>query len=333
MILLKNKNLWTGFFAAAGILILIFDGETAIKGTQDGIGFCLNCVIPSLFPFFLLTNLMTKSFSGIPTAFLHPLRSICSIPAGSEAILFAGILGGYPAGAQAAASAFRSGSLQKDEASRMLGYCNNAGPAFIFGMLGPLFPHKGYVLALWGIHIAGALTAAFLLPPCPKHIGIIPGKKQKKSLSLPSVLRTSIHAMTAVCGWIIVFRIILSFGEKWIFWCFPKEVTVLITGLLELTNGCQSLYDISGIKLRFILCSVMLSFGGLCVVLQTRAVAEELNFQPYITGKLIQTFVSLSISCATVCGIQAVLPLLTLLFLQFFQKGKNMGSNLPFLEI
>jgi len=326
-----RKNIWSGFFSAAGILVLILDGQTAIQGMQRGITFCLNCVVPSLFPFFLLTNLLTQAFLGSSAVLMKPVRKICSIPRGTECILMAGFLGGYPAGAQAAAAAFRSGSISKEEASRLLGFCNNAGPAFLFGMLGALFPHMGYVFALWGIHIAGALTAAVILPPSKRQAIMAP--LQKQTTSLPAALRSSTHTMTAVCGWIIVFRVILSFLEKWILWFFPPKVTVLIIGLLELANGCQAMYAIDNVSFRFILCSVILSFGGICVSLQTRSVAEELDFCYYIIGKIIQTFVSLSISCAIVYGIPAIIPLLILLTVQFFRKNKIKGRNLRFVEI
>ena len=38
-----------------GMLALILDGRTAIEGARQGIGLCLRTVIPSLFPFFVLS--------------------------------------------------------------------------------------------------------------------------------------------------------------------------------------------------------------------------------------------------------------------------------------
>ena len=146
------------------MLALILDGRTAIDGARQGIELCLRTVIPSLFPFFVLSILLTSSLLGSSLAVLRPLGRLFGMPDGTESLLIPAFLGGYPVGAQNVAAAFRSGQLTKPEAERMLSFCSNAGPAFLFGMAAAMFPRRWMAWALWGIHIVGALFAALLIP-------------------------------------------------------------------------------------------------------------------------------------------------------------------------
>ena len=95
----------TGIFASLGMLLLILDTKTAIQGAQEGIRLCIMTVIPSLFPFFVLSSLLTGALTGVRLRFLRPIGKLCRMPAGSESLLLIGMLGGYPTGAKSAADA------------------------------------------------------------------------------------------------------------------------------------------------------------------------------------------------------------------------------------
>jgi hypothetical protein len=45
---MNKHNLRTSIAAALGLLVLIFDGKTAISGAIEGVNLCLNTLIPSL---------------------------------------------------------------------------------------------------------------------------------------------------------------------------------------------------------------------------------------------------------------------------------------------
>lgn len=291
---MKYKQVWQGTFAALGMLILILDGKTALEGARTGIELCLKSVIPSLFPFFLLSTLLIKSFSGCSLSLLRPLRKLCKIPEGTEAILLSGFLGGYPVGAQSISQAYHEGTLRKADAERMLAFCNNAGPSFLFGMVSFAFPNKWYIWGLWGIHIISAIFVAQIFPGIPSKIQ---GQRMNPDISFSIALQSAIRIMATVCGWVIVFRVMVSFLYRWVLWLLPVEVQVLVTGLLELSNGCSELIAVSDARVRFVICSVMLAFGGLCVSLQTISVVHGLSLRFYFCGKLIQTLFSIIFSC------------------------------------
>ena len=271
------------------MLALILDGRTAIDGARQGIELCLRTVIPSLFPFFVLSILLTSSLLGSSLAVLRPLGRLFGMPDGAESLLIPAFLGGYPVGAQNVAAAFRSGQLTKPEAERMLSFCSNAGPAFLFGMAAAMFPRRWMAWALWGIHIVGALFAALLIPGKPA--------------APVRLTKTSPQVMATVCGWVVLFRVLLAFLKRWIFWILPAAVQVAVTGILELSNGCCELLAVTDVSARFCICSGILAFGGLCVTMQTVSVTAGLSLKPYFWGKLLQTLFSLALAALIAYGI------------------------------
>ena len=272
------------------MIILILDAATAIHGAQDGLQLCLNTVIASLFPFIFISSMLTSSVMQIDISMLKPIGKITGTPIGAESLLIIGILGGYPIGANSVAMAYSTGTIKRQDAERMLGYCNNAGPAFIFGMATSLFQDPWVSWVLWGIQILSCLATGILLPNRSKNTCRF--IRPNNTPALPKALK----AMATVCGWIIVFRTIIAVLTKWILWVLPLEATILITGFLELTNGCIHASALQNDGVRFMILSVLLSFGGICVAVQTASVTQGLSKRYYYVGKILQSVISLIIS-------------------------------------
>ena len=142
---------------------MVLDSKTAVAGMLGGLELCYRTVVPAMFPFLFLSSLLLSELSGKQNRMLQSLAKRLGIPPGGEGILVVGLLGGYPTGAASVADFYKHNKLQRHHAERLLGFCNNAGPAFIFGMAGNLFPLKA-AWVLWGIHILSAIITATILP-------------------------------------------------------------------------------------------------------------------------------------------------------------------------
>lgn len=313
-----RQQLWTGIGAASAMAILILDGKTAITGAQDGIALCLQTVIPSLFPFILLSILLTNTLLGHAIPLLRPLGRLFHLPSGSESLLICAFLGGYPVGAQTVSSLFQNGQLPRSTADRMLTFCNNAGPAFLFGMTAAVFPQAWVPWTLWGIQIISALLVARLFLRTDIEI---PYLSPSSSQRISSVLMTSIRVMASVCGWVVLFRIIIAFSKRWFLWLLPNDIQILITGLLELSNGCCELPGISSPELQFLICCGMLTIGGLCVTMQTLSVTAGLSPRFYIIGKLVQTVFSILLALTVI--LKSIIPTVPFVLLFLFTKMQN----------
>lgn len=291
---------------ALGMLVLILDGKTAIAGAAEGLALCIGTLIPSLFPFFVLSAMLTGSLSG-------------------GGLLLAGILGGYPVGAGNVARAYRAGQISKDDAQRMAVLCNCAGPSFLFGVLGPVLGGIQDSFLLWGVYLCSVLLLWFLFSKNKKT------KLNHSPVRLQQALWSSLRAMAGVCGWVLLFRVLLAVLDRWVLWLLPDWGQVVVYGILELSNGCLALTALEP-GLRFVLAAGMLGFGGFCVMLQTASVTEGLSLGLYFPGKLFQGAVCMLLSSILRPGVlalpvQAILLSVSVFLGSFLRKSEKRCRN------
>ena len=271
-------------------LLLITHTDKAVAGVTEGLTQCLQVIIPSLFPFFFITCWLNSKLLGSTIPFLGGIRKLLKLPDGSESLLLMGFLGGYPVGAKTISDAYEKNAVSLETAHILLGYCNNAGPSFIFGICHILFSSSWLPWVIWGLQIVSALITALLLPrptqtSCTNHAAI--------NLSVSSALQKSIIITATVCGWILLFKVLLAFISPFALFRRSKYV---FSGILEISNGCLLLTDLFPLSLRFLFFSAFLSLGGLCVYLQTVSAVSSTGTGLYLTGKCIQCAVCILIT-------------------------------------
>ena len=272
-----------------GLAMLILDGATAIDGARNGLDICLYTVIPTLFPFIFLSSILSATLSDVNSNGMNAICRLYRMPKGAGGILVTGLLGGYPVGAKCVGDFVVQSQLSTAEAQRMFVFCNAAGPAFLFGIVGNVFTEHWVPWCLWGIHLSSGFVIARLSGSRTTNIiearpAIVP--------SIPQQLRQTIRITGEICGWIILIRTALNVVYRWFLWCLPKTLLIIITGLLEISNGCIYLNEIENSGLRFVLCSFFLNFGGLCVALQTQSVAAMTKQKIYLPGKCLQALIA-----------------------------------------
>ena len=127
---MNNKRTLSVCFAGIGMMALILDASSALYGASEGIDLCVRTVIPSMFPFLVLSIFLTGQMFSLRLRWLRPLGRLLHLPENAEVIFLVGLLGGYPMGAQCIRQAYDTGGLSRPDAQRMLCFCSNAGPAF-----------------------------------------------------------------------------------------------------------------------------------------------------------------------------------------------------------
>ncbi len=288
----------SGLFA-----LMIFYTETVIAGAKSGIEICIYTLLPSLFPFILMATMLTDATSGIQIPVLKPLVRLCGIPKGAEGIFLVGILGGYPAGAQAVAESYKDGKINLQEANHLLRFCNNAGPAFIFGVIGAILGDIRLCFLIWLVHICSAIITGMLF--AAPNIGQM--QQKRKNFSIVVALDKTVKTMAKICGWVILFRIIITFADRYLMQYLPTDIMAILCGILELSNGCIRLagYDAFSI---FVIASFILSFGGICVWMQTASIIKPLKMYNFCIGKGLQSMISI-ILCFLVAPLRFNLPM------------------------
>lgn len=319
-----KKQVLIGLAGAIAMLIMLLDTRTAVTGAAEGIKLCIYTVVPALFPFIVTSTIANALLIGTKIPVLTGLGKLCKMPIGTESLVVLGLLGGYPVGAACIGQAYNSGQLHQKDAKRLLGFCSNAGPGFIFGMTSALFTSPLIPWIIWGIQIISSILTGILLREEPESEAKV---QSPESIGITKALNHGLRVTAVICGWVIMFRIVISFSKRWFLWLFPTEIGVLYCGMLELTNGCVLLKEISQEGLRLILCSAFLSFGGVCVLLQTISVSYGLGCNTYINGKILQSIISFLLSyiiqfallpqteCATITPVPILLSVTTVVIL------------------
>ena len=316
-----TKTLAFYFLIAFLILLLAINSKTSVASAKEALILCYRALIPSLFPFFVLSGILIRTgFVKVLGEVLSPLvRAMFNI-SGEGAFAFAiGIISGYPMGAKVVAELYREGIIAENEAERLLGFCNNSGPLFIIGAIGVgMFGDSALGMKLYLIHILSAVFVGFFFKwfgvkkIAKKELGIksmvgiqlrkvISGKRQSFGKILSETVSSSVNTMMLICGFVVLFSVVTD--------CLMPIIDALITneaiklfgnGMLEITAGISKISEyikmLPDFKMQMI--SFLLGFGGICVHLQVLGVisGSGLKMRTYIFGKVLQAFFALIIA-------------------------------------
>ena len=166
-----KRNILPFTFVLIAILLVIFS-RSNLRAATNGLTLWATCVVPSLFPFFVITNLLshTKVVDFIGKLLDRFMRPIFNVPGIGGFAFVMGLISGYPVGAKIVSDFRENGAITKDEGERMLAFTNNSGPLFILSSVGiSLFGDTKTGLLLLCTHILSCIT-----------VGIILGKFLKK---------------------------------------------------------------------------------------------------------------------------------------------------------
>ena len=156
----KAGNISKLILAAALLVLLIFSADKVKASCFDALIICGRLILPSLFPFFVLSAFITRlGLPGLIGRFISPFacKAYGISPAGASALIL-GFVGGYPSGAAYIAAMENDRLIEPSEAERLIAFCNNSGPAFIVGVMGAgIFGSVKTGLLLYTVHIISAL--------------------------------------------------------------------------------------------------------------------------------------------------------------------------------
>ena len=292
---------------AAACCILIFvliwflaDSQDVRAAASAALQLCGRSVIPSLFPFLAVSSLLISLGFGtwLAPSLSGLMASLFGLPGQAGSALVLGLVGGYPIGAQTAADLFRAGHLTRQEAERLLTFCNNSNPVFLISVLGcGVFGSLRSGVFLWLIHLLSALLTGILF--CGRRgrraaSRACPPPQLQKVPSLPgafvAAVRSSAAGMVTVCAFVILFYTLASPLAALDTWWSAGAV-----GFLELFSLTPLLTpDPAG----FVLAALCAGWGGLSVLCQTAAMLEGsgLSILPCVLGKAVQGLLSAALA-------------------------------------
>lgn len=320
-----KKYFFTILFLFFTITLLLFS-ESNFIAAQNGLALWATKVLPTLFPFFIATELLCKTnFTYILGKLFNKfMRPLFNVPGEASIALILGTISGYPIGAKIVCNLKKEKIISKIEAERLIAYTNNSGPLFILGTVGvALLSNKTIGILLLTSHILSALLVGYCFKFWKKDKFDINFREMKFNSNqtllkisdigelLGNSVKSSISSILSIGGFVVLFSVILSILKSSgfisiinsIFLAFgiSNEIsTSIFTGIIELTNGINlstSLYSTLPL-FSLLITSFLLGFGGISVLLQVYSiiVKENISIKPYFYGKLLQGFFSVLLS-------------------------------------
>ncbi len=303
------------FFAVLGLAALAVYSGGAMEGARRGLSACAMVLIPSLFPFFIISALLrsTGAVSALARAAAGIMPRLFGVPGCTAAALVLGLAGGYPIGAAAIGELVRSGELTPDEADRALAFCNNSGPAFLIGAAGAgIFSSPAAGALLYASHITSALLAGLILRgKRGRALAVsLPAAAEPASGSFTEAVTGSVRSMLTVCGYVVAFSALTGALEAaGIFSRLAGELALrtglglklsraLLTGFFELGGGLSALSGAGMTPVSLACASLLAAWGGLSVHFQTAAVVAGtgVSLRRHTAGKLLSACLSAAIT-------------------------------------
>jgi sporulation integral membrane protein YlbJ len=312
-----NKNL-ISILVIIFIASLVLYSSNNIQAAKEGLVLWANSVVPSLFPFFVATEILcqTNVISTLGKFLNKPVQYIFNVPGEGVIAIIMGMISGYPTGAKIVSNFKRDNICTKEEAERLIAFTNNSGPLFILGTVGISIlgsSRLGYILLI--SHVIAGICVGVIFRNWKKNSVKISRKirlEEKKNNSLKDLGRILGEAITGatkttltIGGFVVIFSVIISILNSSGMIVFleyiseklniPGEIlTSMFSGIIELTNGVKALGALGNSKIILCLMSFLIGFGGISVLLQVYSIIakENISIKPYIIGKILQATIS-----------------------------------------
>ncbi len=308
-----RDTLWGCTLLCCALALICWPQEVS-GAVQEGLKLCYNVIIPSLFPFFILTSLVISlGLAGYLGRLLEPImRPLFHVGGSCATVLALGFIGGYPVGARAALTLYEGGQCTKTEAERLLAFCNNSGPAFILGVVGAgIFADSRVGLLLCLTHAAASICVGLIFrfyrwgdKAARSERTAPPIAAQRFSSAFTGAVKDSVTSTLNICAFVVCFTVLirlcflsgilpalagllgrlfspLGFNENW--------AQRFLTGVLELSSGVWSLIGDGSLEGKVSMAAFLLGWAGISVHCQVLSFLGEsgLNVRTYIGGKLL----------------------------------------------
>ena len=282
-----------GALAAVCAALILLQPQNVAQGVQEGLLLCYNSLIPSLFPFLILTRILLDTGAcrilGLPLLPYCRLLGIRNTRAASTVAI--GLLGGFAAAGCGIDALFRNGVLTAHQSSLLLCVCAVEGPAFFLFAVGAAMLGSVRVgLLLWiSVLLASLLCGLVFARFLPRdNMANEPETSTAPPFSYASVLvgsvSSAVDAMLRICGFVLLFSllrgILLSFS-------LPAGISALLFSLFEVSTGCRTACVLGGSR-ALVLCLLSMSCLGACGLAQLRALlSPQIRLTPFLFSRLL----------------------------------------------
>ena len=281
----------------SAVLLLAYSRHAA-EGISKGLACSAQLLIPSLFPFMLLSSFIIRSgvSDTIGRALSFFTTRLFRLPKEASSAVILSFIGGFPVGAGCVRALYDRGKLTQSQAEQMMTFCVCSGPAFLITGVGVLMlDNAGAGVLLYVSQLISGLALGIIAgrlygikSPSDQNVTDKP-MLPKQSLSDAFVLSCgdasrSILGLTAM---VAAFSMLISVFEGAgiagaltellkLSGADPVIADKLFLMLTEVTGACREISQ-SGCPLWLL--SAAAGFGGLCVHFQIFSVLGDIKIR------------------------------------------------------
>ena len=287
------------------LLLVLRNTALAAEGIRKGLAVCAQSLLPSLFPFMVLSEMAAGCglAEALPKRMLLPLQRALRLSQAGAVALLLGLVFGFPIGTRYAIRSYQSGRLGSEECARLLPLTCTASPAFLISVVGGAlwkdtrFGLTLYATSLLSILLVGSLCARYakIAPSVPAtHVR---ATRTPAGTLFTGAVRTSAEGMLLICSYVLFFASLSeTIGTVLSSFSVPRVWSAALTALLELTGGANASATLPrpiGIWMTLLGCT----WSGLSIQSQTLAlgVGTPLSYRRLFLTKLLQTCLSVPI--------------------------------------
>ncbi len=275
--MLNYKKSIVKFLIPAVMLALIFMSSQIMDAVHTSLRLCFSTVIPSLFPFMVLSCAFVSNFSEDSFGMLGTICArLLGISPCAVSVLICSLVCGYPIGAKCTVELYKSKKISTSEAESLIAYLNNAGPLFVIGAVGiGMFGSLEAGLFLYTVQTISALSAGIILKRHTEQrfLSNISLKSEPKNFTV--CVCESVVSILNVCGFIVFFAVINTLAMP-VLTHTPPSVRCIIASFLEITNGMACTKSEFGtLASRLIMASAALGWSGLSVHMQVKSTLND----------------------------------------------------------
>lgn len=272
------------------LISLFTSSAAAANGIRDGLILCSEVVIPSLMPFMVISEFavrtLTADFIFMPIC--KALSPALKLPKAACSAVVLSMFSGYPTGASLVSGLLKNGKITQKQASRMMMFCVNAGPAMIMLAVGQgMFGSLEVGLLLLACHILasliiGVLSALF----AEKDEAVLQNNSHSPQAeptaeAFVNATASACKQMLIICGYVTLFACITALLPEWASFTLP---------LFEVTKGCVWLVQNGH---GIVLASALLGFGGISVIFQVLAISgAQLSLPRLVISRIFHAVLS-----------------------------------------
>lgn len=291
---------------------ILSESQTIMEAVYYSFTIWVNNVFPSLFPFFVLSEILINyGFIELVGELFKPIfEKLFRINGNTAFIFIMSMISGFPSNAKYTRELYLQGKINEQEASKILMFSHFSNPLFILGAISITFLNdkKLGIIVMVSHYIANIVIGILIRNYCPSkpqndkfsvknaiikmHNKRVNNDKRFGAI-ITNSLMNSINTLLLILGVVTTFLIITTIiDNNFHLNLFSKTI---LSGFLEMTQGLKhvSLLQTTG-NYKALLITMILSFGGLSVHTQILSIISDtkIKYKPFLLARLMHVVIA-----------------------------------------